>query len=237
MSGETTVAPPPLLAVPAGTPDVGCRGCGRSVYMVKSALSGKLVPVTCHTVFEYKGAALGMAAFGVRHPTADADGLGWNHFIDCPRRDQFRKPTQRPTLAETAIAPPPAGRRPRSAPRDTHIISYESHLTREAGCPCTAPGCAEPPVAVVLCDGRLWAVLCEPHAGEWIPALAKRTPKIVGVVDAPSRYLASRDHPKWREHFISRSITLRESAEEAGGLAPPAPAESPAKSSSKSSAK
>lgn len=68
--------PLPTLKVPAGAEKKLCP-CGATIYSVEQP-SGRFAPIHCDVD-------------GGRAPTDDADGIGINHFIDCPRRDEFRR--------------------------------------------------------------------------------------------------------------------------------------------------
>jgi len=68
---------PVRITVPAGTRRTECRGCSATVYWVELP-SGKRAPVSCH--FDEQCA----------EPTATEDGVGVNHFVDCPERERFK---------------------------------------------------------------------------------------------------------------------------------------------------
>jgi hypothetical protein len=68
--------PLPTFKVPKGTQGKAC-GCGASFYLVEQP-SGKWMPINCGV----PGGVL---------PSAEADGIGISHFIDCPQRDSFRR--------------------------------------------------------------------------------------------------------------------------------------------------
>ena len=65
--------PPKLYVIPNETKPATCRGCKASIYFVQTA-AGKMIPVVPHS----------------RNLLGEL--LGAPHFIDCPKRDEFRKP-------------------------------------------------------------------------------------------------------------------------------------------------
>lgn len=70
---------PEMIVIPKGARPHECRFCPEVFYWSKHPSTGKPVPVSCDLD-------------GAQEPTREADGLGVNHFITCPGRDQARKP-------------------------------------------------------------------------------------------------------------------------------------------------
>lgn len=85
---------PTRIRIPAGTPPTPCksRDCGMTIYFAKHPKHGKPHPVS--TVQGYID--------GARNPTETSDGVGFSHFIDCPKAYKFhskgkqKDPAQRP---------------------------------------------------------------------------------------------------------------------------------------------
>lgn len=74
---------PTAYVIPRGTRGRPCWGktCKKLIYLVPNADGGKR-PLSVNTELHPQCAA----------PTADADGRGVLHFIDCPDRNDFKKP-------------------------------------------------------------------------------------------------------------------------------------------------
>lgn len=74
---------PQYFSIPAGTPPSECRSCGQTVWWIETA-AGRRMPVSV----EVDGAF----APSDRRSTTQHDGSGISHFVDCPSRDQHRRP-------------------------------------------------------------------------------------------------------------------------------------------------
>lgn len=62
-----------------------CESCGRLIYFGTYPTTGKIMPVSIN----------GMYLSDARMPTAKNAGAGILHFIDCPTREQHRKPKEK----------------------------------------------------------------------------------------------------------------------------------------------
>ena len=62
-----------------------CESCGRVIYWGKYPTTGKLHPVSVN----------GMYLSDARIPSGSRAGAGVSHFIDCPTRNQHRKPREK----------------------------------------------------------------------------------------------------------------------------------------------
>lgn len=69
---------PTFFDIPAGTPPSECRSCRQLVYWIRTALD-RPMPVS-------------VDVDGAYDPTATEAGQGISHFVDCPNRDQHRRP-------------------------------------------------------------------------------------------------------------------------------------------------
>lgn len=88
---------PNLVIIPAATEPEKCTGCSATIYKVKHPKTEKLTPAAvAEAITLADGAAVFTGAFA---PFIDAsrggavrrDGIGYSHFIDCPKAAEFRK--------------------------------------------------------------------------------------------------------------------------------------------------
>lgn len=93
--------PPLLFVIPYNATPSVCT-CGRKIWKVPNPKTGSTVPVTAQSVFQYNGETVSMPEAVPPEPDRRVAGYGWNHFVDCPDRESFRRdrPKRRP-------APPP----------------------------------------------------------------------------------------------------------------------------------
>jgi hypothetical protein len=226
MTTDKPLKPPALVDVPWDSAQWHCEGCGVLLYRVGRQ------PISCEPVYTYKGRSLDMAAIGVRAPTPEQPGKGWNHFADCPHRDWFKRPlpaaprasvprsdeTPRPTPAVVTHAQA----RAEQDPALLAAIVRERAATKAAGLACSWPDCTRPPVVCILTGERgVRAFPCEEHTDPALEEFARmgHTTRL----ELPTTYLANADHPEWREPFIIRVHNTAGAFQHAGRLSiPPA---------------
>jgi hypothetical protein len=77
------IKPPKLFVIPAGTRPSKCP-CDAVIYWVKRQPLRAVAQ--CH--YLDKGKIISMP--DALAPTITTDGMGFSHFLDCPKRQQFR---------------------------------------------------------------------------------------------------------------------------------------------------
>jgi hypothetical protein len=154
VNAPSAVRLPTLHQIPFGANAKRCE-CGRVVYMVK--VDGKYLPISTAPQLETKQGTINLRALGVVDPNVSTAGMGINHFIDCPKRQQFGK---------------------RAEPTDeavTRRIVVAAELAERFGVRCTgAPDvrdCGGLAIVAFTLRGKLFAAPCSVHASKVQAAL------------------------------------------------------------------
>jgi hypothetical protein len=82
----TTVGPrpPTFFTIPADACEAQCQSCGQRIWWIEIAASHRM-PVSIAHPEAYAPGQTGKSP-------ADGSGRGISHFVDCPHRDQHRRP-------------------------------------------------------------------------------------------------------------------------------------------------
>lgn len=95
--------PPNMFIIPAGTPASQCKKCHARIYRVPKRIvkKGKTIetiqPLRAETTCYYRAKNVIIQTPDCTPPSAPdepgekRDGVGFNHFIDCPFAGDFRK--------------------------------------------------------------------------------------------------------------------------------------------------
>jgi|SRR3954462_7319204 len=161
---------PPYHVVPPGTPQTKCSTCGRPLWKIK-ADSGSTIPVTC-TIdsIETKTGRVGVP--GLVPPTATSSGMGINHFVDCPQRNEHR-------AGHSARTMPAAPAEPiRTLTEQQQAVANAEGWARQFGIRCTgAPNlpeqCGNDGLVVLLLSDKIFATPCAAHADVIVDAVKR----------------------------------------------------------------
>lgn len=215
MSDLEQVKLPPLIVIPAGSKPHQC-GCKMWTYFAKH--DGRTRIVSCGTLqtngdrtFYSRKTKRDIPVPGIGPPTATADGLGFDHHIDCAQSEQWRKPQPRAPMERE--------------PSDIVAkIAATEQLAQAWGIKCTGGprvnDCNGDAVVAFLLGGKLFATPCSYHADRTKKAILDAGRGRDYTHHALEEFLLDKG-ARVAEQFAKKAAALRRWHTERGGITVP----------------